>query len=203
MRLIFKKKTHTHSSNFRYSSWPFFKLLISKKIIYSKNKNTSRTGGGGGKRAYIKTPWISFFPRKTSLLVHTFMCISRSWLFFRVYKRANALLIKILIQKLSFYKSNHFLTHNLDFWIKLLTIFQTVDLFNKIITAKTLQNFFWFSNCEVRTLQTPTNTWNCYGYWLDERLIKHMKKKRSRLQFPVAQAFFSHAKKSLLVFLIF
>ena len=102
-------------------------MLISKKIIYSKNKNTSRTGGGGGKRAYIKTPWISFFPRKTSLLVHTFMCISRSWLFFRVYKRANALLIKILIQKLSFYKSNHFLTHNLDFWIKLLTILHGSD----------------------------------------------------------------------------
>ena len=112
------------------------------------------------------------------------MCISRSWLFFRVYKRANALLIKILIQKLSFHKSNHFLTHNLDFWIKLLTIFQTVDLFNKIITAKTLQNFFWFSNCEVRTLQTPTNTWNCYGYWLDERLITHMKKKKKPFTVP-------------------
>ena len=42
--------------------------------------NNSPGGGGGGEGeigVYKKTPWISFFPWKTSLLVHTFMCISQ------------------------------------------------------------------------------------------------------------------------------
>ena len=40
--------------------------------------NNNPGGEGGGKLAYINTPWISFFfSRKTSLLAHTFMCISQ------------------------------------------------------------------------------------------------------------------------------
>ena len=133
------KKTHT-ARLFDKAPDHFSKCWSLKKLFTAKT-NHLPDGRGRGQTGLYKNSLNKFFPRKTSLLVHTFMCISRSWLFFRVYKRANALLIKILIQKLSFHKSNHFLTHNLDFWIKLLTIFQTVDLFKKIITAKTPQNF--------------------------------------------------------------
>ena len=46
-------------------------------LVPTQSMNNNPGGEGGRKLAYIKTPLISFFffPRKTVLLVHTFMCI--------------------------------------------------------------------------------------------------------------------------------
>ena len=83
-----------------YTWWGVFSEFygIWSHLLPTQSMGNSPGGGGGGKQAYIRTPWTKvLFPEiLPKQFVHS--CVS-SWLFFRVYKRIrkelNALLIKI------------------------------------------------------------------------------------------------------------
>ena len=109
-----------------------------------------------------------------SRVIHS--CVS-SWLFFRVYKEIRKELNKSEPTLSYVFIRNHFFKHSSTFRYKreLLTIFQTVDLFKKNYLQQNTAIFF----CSVtvkwgryKQLKQETSAWNCYGFWLDGRLIK-------------------------------
>ena len=119
-------------------------------------------------------------------------CVS-SWLFFRVYKEIRKELNKSEPTLSYVFIRNHFFLNTARLFDTRERFFPFFKLFWLLISLKKnyLQQNTAIFFCSVtvkwgryKQLKQETSAWNCYGFWLDGRLIRHMKEKKKPFTVP-------------------